>query len=187
MYVQACNLVGPRGNFITYWTALFNGLGDRRDPRTFYEGQVLSMLLDSIHDPDFVGEVAARRWMTLHSVASGVQWAASEAILPLSAAPGFTARQQAAMQRYGRATDRAPQRPFSNFSRSHAGGGGSRARGGAAAGAGDTGDYQPTQRRGYSGRRRGGNNGNAGARRQRSGSRGAGARSRGSASGAEEQ
>jgi hypothetical protein len=186
IYRQACDLVGPRGTFITYWTALFNGPGDRRDPRTFYEGQVLSMLLDNVHDLDFVGEVAARRWMTLHSVASGGQWAASEAILPLSAAPGFTARQQAAMQRYGRAADRAPQRPFGNFSRSRSGGSGSRARGGAPAGAGDAGDIQPTRRRGY-GARRGGYNGNAGARRQRSGSRGAGARSRGSASGAEEQ
>ena len=187
MYRQACEFIGQRAgaNFHSYWTAHFSSI---RDQRSFHEGQVLALLLDHVTDLQYVREVTARRWFVLHSVASGGRWSSSEAILPLSAAPGFTARQQTAMQRYGRTNDRAPQQtPASAQSRSRPRGswtGTGRARNAAP---GEAQDSQSARPRNSGGRRRGSGNATAGARRQRSGSRGAGSRSRGSVSGTEEQ
>jgi hypothetical protein len=187
MYRQACEFIGQRAgaNFHSYWTAHFSSI---RDLRTFHEGQVLALLLDHVSDLEYVREITARRWFVLHSVASGGRWSTSEAILPLSAAPGFTARQQTAMHKYGRTNDSAPQQTSAPApSRSRPRGSWTNTGRTRNAAAGEAQDPQSARPRNSSGWRRGSGNATAGGRRQRSGSRGAGSRPRGSVSGTEEQ
>jgi hypothetical protein len=74
------------------------------EKRLYYEGLVLSMLLDLAANPSLLLEVAARRWLTLSLVASGCDWASAQAWLPLSRTNGVTARQVHLMGRFARAT-----------------------------------------------------------------------------------
>ena len=98
LYVQANRMVYPT-SFHSFWSskrAMLTGANSS----LYYEGLVLSVLLDYSEDPEVWKELAARRWIGLWAVANGTPWKAAEAFLPLTVTQGLTARQFGIMNKF---------------------------------------------------------------------------------------
>jgi hypothetical protein len=95
---QSAQIVYP-ASYSAFWTSHKDTI---KDMRLFYEGHVLSMLLDNITDVELVTELAARRWFSLWLVANGRDWSEAQAFLPLSSTPGLTAKQLHLVRKYGK-------------------------------------------------------------------------------------
>lgn len=80
------------------------------DKKLYYEGLVLSMLLDAADNSRLLLEIASRRWLSLSLVAAGWDWGSAQAWLPLARTNGVTARQLQLMGRFAKATTH-PARP----------------------------------------------------------------------------
>ena len=66
----------------------------------FYEGLVLSLLLDHRDDPEVWVELAARRWLSCQLATRGLRWDAARALLPLNTRAGMPADVMNSVQRY---------------------------------------------------------------------------------------
>jgi hypothetical protein len=98
---QTAETVSP-SSYQLYWSSRESAIGDKK---LYYEGLVLSMVLDAAGDTRLLLEVAARRWLTLSAVALGNRdWASAQAFLPLNRSNGLTARQIQLMEKYGRSS-----------------------------------------------------------------------------------
>lgn len=80
------------------------------DKKLYYEGLVLSMLLDAADNSRLLLEIASRRWLSLSLVATGWDWGSAQAWLPLARTNGVTARQLQLMGRFAKASTH-PARP----------------------------------------------------------------------------
>lgn len=99
--LQTAAMVSP-SSYQLYWSSHLGSIGDKK---LFYEGNVLSLLLDagSAGNLPLLLEVAARRWLSLYLVAAGMDWSSAQAWLPMARADGVTARQMHLMGRFAKA------------------------------------------------------------------------------------
>jgi hypothetical protein len=69
----------------------------------YYEGLVLSLLLDHMDDPDVWTQVAARRWLTLNLVANTkMRWDQARGLLPLGGVGGMPTNYVYELQRFAK-------------------------------------------------------------------------------------
>ena len=100
---QTASMVHP-SSYRQYWSSHESAISDRR---LYYEGLVLSMLLDSAHDIPLLLEMASRRWLTLYLVSMGSSdWNSAQAFLPLATASGVTALQLLHMAKFAKGVAR---------------------------------------------------------------------------------
>jgi hypothetical protein len=106
---QVASLVYPNSH-TSWWSSRRDTI---TDIRVFYEGQVLSMLLDHLPQDaaPLAHEIAARRWFTLLQVANNLGWSEAQAFLPLSASSGMTAKQLLLVRRFGKAMSASSRQP----------------------------------------------------------------------------
>ena len=72
------------GSFENWWCANNGHLVKLGLGSTYYEGLVLSMLLDYAADPAVWIEIASRRWLSVHLVAGCTPWAVARQTLPMT-------------------------------------------------------------------------------------------------------
>ena len=96
---QITEMVGSNTSFHSWWTAHKDLIANSR---VYFEGLVLSVILDHADQPEVWQELAARRWFCLWLVSQSMDWDAAQAFLPLTMTQGLTALQQQLIARYTR-------------------------------------------------------------------------------------
>jgi hypothetical protein len=90
------------GSFEHWWSARQPQIMSR-GASVYYEGLLLSLILDYRHRPEVWIEMAARRWMTLHLISSGLSWQEATAFLPLTSRGGLPSSLLFSAQRFAKA------------------------------------------------------------------------------------
>ena len=145
--VQAARVEVGGGSFEQWWLARSSHI-KHASVASYYEGLLLSLLLDQSDDPAVWKELAARRWLTINLVANhSFQWGQARSLLPLSGVSCMSTDLVYEMQRYVKSQqDLFPTANRSAFSgrgkgdSKPAGGakGGQKGRGGSGGGSTDT-------------------------------------------------
>ena len=95
---QTAEIVSP-SSYTSFWIGQKD---NKKDMKLFYEGYIISLLLDNISNTSLVMELASRRWFSLWLVVNGSTWNEAQAFLPLSSTPGLTAKQQRLAQKFAK-------------------------------------------------------------------------------------
>jgi hypothetical protein len=118
MLAMAQNEVG-RVTFEQWWAAHASHI-KKTMSSVYYEGLVLSLLLDNRDDVRVWAQLAARRWYTLRLVANGQQWNLARGLLPLDGMGGMPTSLLYELQKFEKS--QSELRPRTASSRSGEGG-----------------------------------------------------------------
>jgi hypothetical protein len=113
---MARNEVGT-SSFEQWWSARSSHIRSV-STAVYYEGLVLSLLLDYANDPEVWTQLAARRWCSLNVVANGgLQWSQARGLLPLASVGSMPTSCVYELQKYARSQQElyaSSTRPASN-------------------------------------------------------------------------
>jgi hypothetical protein len=129
IWYQIRDMVSPT-SFHQFWSSRHDIMKAANLHTLYYEGLVLSAILDHSDDLEKWRELASRRWFCLWNVANGQSWGAAQALLPLTMTQGLTARQQHIMNKFQSKSRPAATSSSSNRSSSKHSFGGKSGRGG---------------------------------------------------------
>ena len=92
------------GSFEQWWQARAPSMRREGKGNQYYEGLVLSLILDNLDRPDVLAQIAARRWCVLNStVTHNLSWDMAKALLPMSSAGAISTSMVYDMQKFAKA------------------------------------------------------------------------------------
>ena len=102
------------GSLEQHWTSHYSGLLRSSQAPLYYEGLVLSMLLDHKNDPHIWTQVAARRWTSCTLAADGHPWLAARYLLPMTGAGNLSATLLESLYRHAQSRSNQSLLPHSS-------------------------------------------------------------------------
>ena len=92
------------GSFEQWWQARAPSMRREGKSNQYYEGLVLSLILDNLDRLDVLAQIAARRWCVLNStVTHNLSWDMAKALLPMSSAGAISTSLVYDMQKFAKA------------------------------------------------------------------------------------